>query len=240
MVSGMKKSHTKSWRMKRGHCSRWVAWGKTLRSLQRVTLEQSPKRKWGSDIWEECFRERAHQTQRSLAYAGPGMQETPGGQNGDRGEGREVDQAGSQTLRASSPKGGVWILLSEVGSYWRIQNRESSLQRAAEWGQGHGRKEIAAAAQGRCDHGQAQSGSCGGAEEGTLRDILAQISLSLPPHMIGARGDISVVWLWGDRCVHRLLVVFCKLAQPFWRGIWWYLTELHIHLSSDPAVLVGI
>lgn len=32
----------------------------------------------------------------------------------------------------------------------------------------------------------------------------------------------------------------CKPVQPSWRGIWQYLTKLHMHLPSDPAIPVGI
>jgi hypothetical protein len=30
----------------------------------------------------------------------------------------------------------------------------------------------------------------------------------------------------------------CKLVQPLWKSIWWFLRKLEIVLSEDPAVLL--
>lgn len=81
--------------------------------------------------------------------------------------------------------------------------------------------------------------SSGVAEEEMLPDTVARRSPSLALHMQGTCGDISVVWLWGNRCAHMLLVVL-QTVQALRRGIWRHLTELRMHLSSDPAVLIAV
>ena len=32
----------------------------------------------------------------------------------------------------------------------------------------------------------------------------------------------------------------CKLVQPLWKTVWWYLRKLNIELPYDPAIPLGI
>jgi hypothetical protein len=49
-----------------------------------------------------------------------------------------------------------------------------------------------------------------------------------------------LVRMWRKRNTPPLLVR-CKLVQPLWKSVWWFLRKLDIVLPEDPAIpLLGI
>jgi hypothetical protein len=75
-----------------------------------------------------------------------------------------------------------------------------------------------------------------------------QIKTTLRFHLTPARmtkiknsGDSRCSREWGDRGTLLHCWWDCKLVQPLWKSVWWFLRKLHIILPEYPAIpLLGI
>jgi hypothetical protein len=69
----------------------------------------------------------------------------------------------------------------------------------------------------------------------TLRFHLTLVRMAKIKKKKTLRRQQMMARIWRKRNTPPLLVGDCKLVQPFWKSVWWFLRKLDIVLPEDTA-----